>query len=276
MLIFIPREESSAGATDEQALLLPHVVEQHSSQAYERDPDVCEGSLGVRGLIQNLRVDSLEGAVSDLHRILDTFKENGVGRVHLLLTPASTGNFSVGFMRIAAERCGFYECPGEKLFTRYLEARPQHETSIPHEYTPRDGSRADIEAIGSILAREPELEVKPWEFPLIIESLERQDRFFKVVEYAGDVVGVSIGGSDAERGTITHTWVHRDHRWSPVKTDHPRLGKWLSDESLIALYDGGARYVHLMTVPKNPGADAFWAKQGFRLEPEGSFVEITL
>lgn len=234
------------------------------------------GSLGVRGLIRDVHGHSFAEVVTDLTQALGSLASQGLRRAHLFLPCESNRDSRVSLLRSAAEECGFHDCPGEKLFIRVLDARPSQTTPMPEGYQLRDGTRKDILTIGLALTHVRELAFESWEFPLISDSVGRPDRFFKVIERCGELVGVSIGGSHGERGTITHTWVHPDHRWSPSSPTHPRLGKWLSDESLAALYDGGARTIHVMTVDGNAGADRFWIRQGFELEKEGSFLEIDL
>lgn len=234
------------------------------------------GSLGVRGFIQDVHGHSFAEVVQDLTHALQSLSGAGLRRVHLLSPPEAAQGSRERLIRSAARECGFHDCPGEKLFTRVLDVRPSHLTPVPDGYELRDGSRRDLLTIGLTLTNVRELAFESWEFPLISNSVGRKDRFFKVIERRGELVGVSIGGAHGERGTITHTWVHPDHRWSPASPTHPRLGKLLSDESLRALYDGGARAVHLMTVDGNPAADKFWPRQGFQLEDRGSFLEIDL
>ncbi len=234
-------------------------------------------SLGVRGLIRDVRGDSIPGVVSDLTAALTRLYDEQMRRVHLVL-PHAADSYDLGStIRMAAEQCGFHECPGEKLFTRHLDSRPLSQPTTRGDYTLRDGTFDDIRTIGFTLTHVRELAFESWEFPLISDAIGRSDRFFKVIQHGNELVGLSIGGShtDTQRGTISHTWVHPDHRWAPERPTSPRLGKWLSDESLAALYDGGARSIHLMTVDNNPGADSFWTKQGFSMEHE-SFLEIDL
>jgi ribosomal protein S18 acetylase RimI-like enzyme len=142
-------------------------------------------------------------------------------------------------------------------------------------YSLRDGAARDLLKIGLALQNQPELAFENWEFPLVAAGLSNPNCFFKVVEFKKEVVGISIGGSFNGKGTISHTWVHPDHRWKPNATEQPRLGQALSSESLRALFCSGARTVHLMTTADNKPAEDFWRKQGFADSTQG-FLEIDL
>jgi ribosomal protein S18 acetylase RimI-like enzyme len=54
------------------------------------------------------------------------------------------------------------------------------------------------------------------------------------------------------------------------------LGHALSDSSLAALYEAGARIVHLMTTPGNVVAERFWERQGFTRQTFKYFVEMDI
>lgn len=54
------------------------------------------------------------------------------------------------------------------------------------------------------------------------------------------------------------------------------LGHALSDCSLVALYDGGAHAIHLMTVAGNTKANQFWEHQWFVRAADVQFLEFDL
>ncbi len=146
---------------------------------------------------------------------------------------------------------------------------PSSPHPLPESFTLRNGRLEDLLTISNELTHVPELAFQGWEKLLIGRELDRSDRFFKVIEHDGAIVGISVGGSHGQRGTISHTWVAPEHR-------NHRLGKALSDSSLSALFEGGARVVHLMTTPANVSAERFWERQGFSRENVTYFLELDI
>jgi ribosomal protein S18 acetylase RimI-like enzyme len=229
---------------------------------YERFGFVEAGSLGVRGLILDVRGESHEDRVYFLGQALRELRDDGTRRVHIIGSPDDDA-----FQ--AALSAGFASCPGENLFCRELATRPEIRNVCSSGHSLRDGTLRDLLLIQSELAHVPEVAFQGWENLLIGQGIGEANRFFKVIEHDDTIVGVSIGGSCQERGTISHTWVAEGHR-------NHKLGQILSDASVQALYDGGARCVHLMTVPNNVAAERFWEKQGFTREAEVAFLEIDI
>lgn len=220
------------------------------------------GSLGVRGLITAVDGDTLEGRVELLKRSLEELREGGSRRVHIITQPSKE-------TYLAAQEAGFRPCPGESLFERVLDERPTIRTECPPGFLMRDGSLRDLLTIQNELSHVKEVAFQGWEILLIERHRGQPNRFFKVIERNNEIVGVSIGGSHENRGTITHTWVAEQHR-------NHKLGQTLSDASLQALYDGGARVAHLMTTANNTLAERFWERQGFVREANHTFLEIDL
>jgi ribosomal protein S18 acetylase RimI-like enzyme len=220
------------------------------------------GSLGVRGFILDVRGAHHEDRVQALREALQSLREQGVRRVHTILDPGDT-------LEMAARDVGFGPCPGETLFQREVACPPTATRSLPESFTLRDGTLEDLLKISNELTHVPELAFHGWEKLLIGRELARSDRFFKVIEHEGSIVGISVGGSHGERGTISHTWVAPEHR-------NHRLGRALSDSSLSALYEGGARVVHLMTTPGNDSAERFWERQGFSRKHTTFFLELDI
>lgn len=233
-----------------------------SRMFYERFGFVEAGSLGVRGLILDVCGDSHEARVRFLGQALKELRDSGTRRVHIIGSPDDDAYQ-------AALSSGFAPCPGETLFVRRLEERPEIRNSCPAGYSLRDGTLRDLLLIQSELAHVPEVAFQGWENLLIARGIGEVNRFFKVIEHDDTIVGVSIGGSCGERGTISHTWVAEGHR-------NHKLGQILSDASSCALYHGGARSIHLMTVPNNVAAERFWEKQGFVREADLTFLEIDI
>ena len=220
------------------------------------------GSLGVRGFISEVHGTIHEERVQAIRDALQELREHGVRRVHTILEPGDT-------LEMAARDVGFGPCPGETLFQRDVETPPSASPSLPESFKVRDGTLEDLLKISNELTHVPELAFHGWEKLLIGRELDRSDRFFKVIEHEGSIVGISVGGSHGERGTISHTWVAPEHR-------NHKLGKALSDSSLSALYEGGARVVHLMTTPANVSAERFWERQGFSRERTTYFLELDI
>ena len=228
----------------------------------ERFGFVESGSLGVRGLILEVYGGSHEARVLFLGEALKQLRDSGTRRVHIISSPHDDAYQ-------AALSAGFARCPGETLFRRVLDERPVIRNDCPPGYSLRDGTLRDLLLIQSELAHVPEVAFQGWENILIARGIGEKNRFFKVIEHDDTIVGVSIGGSSRERGTISHTWVAEGHR-------NHKLGQILSDASVEALYDGGARRIHLMTVPHNVAAERFWEKQGFVRETNVAFLEIDI
>ena len=220
------------------------------------------GSLGVRGFISAVCGAHHEERVQALREALQSLREQGVRRVHTVLEPGDT-------LEMAARDVGFGPCPGETLFQREVACPPSSQLPLPESFTLRNGRLEDLLKISNELTHVPELAFQGWEKLLIGRELDRSDRFFKVIEHDGAIVGISVGGSHGQRGTISHTWVAPEHR-------NHRLGKALSDSSLSALFEGGARVVHLMTTPANVSAERFWERQGFSREHVTYFLELDI
>jgi ribosomal protein S18 acetylase RimI-like enzyme len=220
------------------------------------------GSLGVRGFVSEVHGETHEGRVEVLTRALEELKLGAARRVHIMAQPGSE-------KYEAAYAAGFRACPGESLFQRILEERPTIRQECPHGFIMRDGTVKDLLNIQTQLSHVKEVAFQGWEILLIERQRGQANRFFKVIEYNSAIVGVSIGGSHENRGTITHTWVAEEHR-------NHKLGQTLSDASLQALYDGGARIAHLMTTANNVLAEKFWERQGFVRETHHKFLEIDL
>jgi ribosomal protein S18 acetylase RimI-like enzyme len=223
---------------------------------------VDAGSLGVRGLILDVRGQYHEDRVNLLGEALKELRGGGTRRVHII------GSLDDEACQ-AALAAGFAACPGESLFRRDLDERPIIRSVCPAGYALRDGTLRDLLLIQSDLAHVHEVAFQGWENLLIAQGMGKANRFFKVIEHDDTIVGVSIGGSFRERGTISHTWVAEGHR-------NHKLGRILSDASAQALYDGGARCIHLMTVPHNVAAERFWEKQGFVRQVDVSFLEMDI
>lgn len=220
------------------------------------------GSLGVRGLISEVHAFTPEAQVEGLRSALRQLRLEETRRVHIFVHPED-GLYE------AAYQVGFRPCPGETLFQRALNERPIIRLEPPRGYELREGSWEDIVRIQQQLSHVAEVAFQGWEVLLIHSQLGEANRFFKVIERAGAIVGVSIGGSHNWRGTITHTWVAEGHR-------NHGLGQILSDASLQALYDGGACAVHLMTTANNVPAERFWERQGFVRDTVHTFLEIDI
>jgi GNAT superfamily N-acetyltransferase len=223
---------------------------------------VDAGSLGVRGLILDVRGEFHDERVNLLGQALTELRAGGTRRVHII------GSLDDKACQ-AARAVGFTACPGENLFCRDLNERPVIRSVCPAGYALRDGTLRDLLLIQSELAHVHEVAFQGWENLLIAQGMGKANRFFKVIEHDDTIVGVSIGGSCRERGTISHTWVAEGHR-------NHKLGQILGDASAQALYDGGARCIHLMTVPNNVVAERFWEKQGFVRQVDVSFLEIDI
>jgi ribosomal protein S18 acetylase RimI-like enzyme len=254
--------------------VLTSVQSQRNQQlrAPSRDAlDLGCASLGVRGLLWDISGETADEYEADVESKLRSLGELGVRRAHLILSPGEATSPA----RTAAESKGFTTPPGEKLFVRTLEKEPESHKGMAAGYSLRDGRARDILRIGLELQNQPELAFENWEFPLVAEGISKANCFFKVIEFENEVVGISIGGAFNGKGTISHTWVHPDHRWRPGATEQPRLGQVLSSESLRALFISGARTVHLMTTADNKPAEDFWRKQGFAESSQG-FLEINL
>ncbi len=218
--------------------------------------------MGVRGLISEVRGRTHEETVRLLGEGVQSLRADGVRRAHILVDPAD-------LLARAAEEVGFRYCPGETLLRRELDDLPEPARGCSNTLSVRDGDAEDLARIGLTLSKVSTLEFKGWELLLIRQELRRPDRFFKVLEANGDIVGASIGGSFGEQGTISHTWVAPSSR-------NQGFGEALSTASLEALYAAGARNVYLMTTSGNDRATRFWQRQGFQERADVSFMEIDL
>lgn len=233
-----------------------------SFRSVEREGRVVAGSMGVRGLISEVRGRTHEETVQLLGEGVQSLRADGVRRAHILVDPADR-------LAQAAEEVGFRHCPGETLLSRELGNLPEPARGVLQTLSVRDGDAEDLARIGLTLSKVSALEFKGWELLLIRQELRRTDRFFKVLEVNGDIVGASIGGAFGEQGTISHTWVAPSSR-------NQGFGEALSTASLEALYAAGARNVYLMTTSGNDRATRFWQRQGFQESADVSFMEIDL
>jgi GNAT superfamily N-acetyltransferase len=193
---------------------------------------------------------------------LDSLRAEGVKRAHIFVG-------AEGGLLEAAMQAGFEPREGESLYQIQLSERPIIPNANLYPYVLRDGTADDLIRLGLRLAEIPELAFESWELPLLFSNIDKHDRFFKVIDLHGEIVGISVGGSSGPNGTISHTWVAKEHRGHG-------LGHALSDASLAALYDGGAQNIHLMTVAGNAKANLFWEHRGFVQATDVQFLEIDL
>ena len=236
-----------------------------------RELGAHSASLGVRGLIWDIGGIDLEARVLGISQALQKLSDLHVRRVHILLSPSEVNSV----VEEAAVQAGFKRRDGETLFIRDLTAGVEPSAVVSDGYEIRNGEARDLIKIGLELQKQPELAFENWEYPLVTDCIARPQCFFKVIEHNQEIVGISIGGAFDDVGTISHTWVHPEHRWRSDSATQPRLGRLLSAESLQALYESGARRVHLMTTLGNTSAEMFWKKQGFVVS-EGGFLEIDI
>ena len=220
------------------------------------------GSLGVRGFISEVRGACHDDRVYAVRDALQVLRVRGIRRVHTIVHAGDE-------LETAAVAAGFSACAGETLFRRALAQPPGTNGYLPSSFVLRNGTLHDLLKIGNELTHVPELAFQGWEKLLIGKELQRPDRFFKLVEHDDRVVGISIGGAHGELGTISHTWVAPEHR-------KQKLGQALSDSSLDALYQAGARVVHLMTTADNRSAECFWERQGFLRDSSTYFLEVDI
>lgn len=225
-------------------------------------PSASAGSLGVRGLISDVRARDHHDLSQVLQGSIQVLRDVGVRRAHIFVDHSSD-------LREAAIKEGFRECPGEHLHQSTLRCAPLARSQLSPCYQLRDGTEEDLVRIGLDLTHVKELAFESWEIPLIRKQLHHALGFFKVIENEGAIVGVSIGGSSGQYGTISHTWVAPELRGL-------RLGQALSDASLASLYSSGARSVYLMTTAGNSAAERFWQRQGFYRNASQTFLEIDL
>ena len=243
---------------------LPSLPECSTSSTYSvstSEGAALAGSLGVRGLLMSVEATHHEKAPNLITLALNSLRQDGVKRVHIFVDNEESHE--------AALRSGFEPREGESLYQLSLTERPSPLNTNLYPYVLRDGTAEDLVRLGLQLADIPELAFESWELPLMFTNIGKSDRFFKVVEVDGHIVGISVGGSANSRGTISHTWVAQEHRGHG-------LGNALSDASLLALYDSGARDIHLMTVAGNTTANRFWEHQGFERATIVQFLEIDL
>lgn len=236
-----------------------------------RELGAQSASLGVRGLIWDIGGVDLDARVLEISQAIEKLSDLHVRRVHILLSPSEVNSV----VEEAAIHVGFKRPDGETLFIRDLTASVEPSAIVPDGYKIRNGEARDLIKIGLELQQQPELAFENWEYPLVADCINSPRCFFKVIEHNQEIVGVSIGGAFEDVGTISHTWVHPEHRWRPDSAIQPRLGRLLSDASLQALHTSGAHRVHLMTTPGNTSAETFWKKQGFVLS-DGGFLELDI
>lgn len=226
------------------------------------DGEAQVGSLGVRGVLMSVAPARNEATSNLIALAIDSLRTEGVKRAHIFVE-------NEGDLQRAALEAGFAPRHGESLYQLNLTDRPTTSFTDLFPYVLRDGTPEDLIRLGLRLAQIPELAFESWELPLLFANIDKHDRFFKVVDLNGHIVGISVGGSSGTCGTISHTWVAKEHRLHG-------LGHALSDASLVALYDGGARDIHLMTVAENTKANQFWEYQGFVRATDVQFLEIDL
>lgn len=219
-------------------------------------------SLGVRGLIDHVQTNDPRDGGFAIKGALATLRTHGIRRAHIFVHEENK-------LRDAALAAGFQPRPGETLFHKAIAERPQTSLVNTYPFLLRNGTPEDLISLVKRVPEMPELAFEQWEFPVIFANLHKHDRYFKVMELDGHLIGGSIGGASDIRGTISHLWVDREHR-------QHGLGHALSDASLQALYDMGARHVHLMTVTGNAAANTFWQHQGFQEATGTEFLEIDI
>lgn len=95
----------------------------------------------------------------------------------------------------------------------------------------------------------------------VLEYLARNRGLSVVALDNGAVVGAVLCGTDGRRGYLQHLAVAGSHRRRGV-------GRALAERCLAALSERGIDKCHLMVLPANTAARAFWQRLGWRERPD--------
>jgi len=99
--------------------------------------------------------------------------------------------------------------------------------------------------------------------------LERNPGLSRVARVQDQVVGTSLCGHDARRGTIYHLAVDPRHRRQGIATA-------LVDDCLQGLRDLGVRKCNLVAFADNAPGRAFWEGSGWTWRSDLVFLQTTL
>jgi ribosomal protein S18 acetylase RimI-like enzyme len=95
-----------------------------------------------------------------------------------------------------------------------------------------------------------------------VEAYLHQNPGLSFVACAGEqVVGAVLCGTDGRRGYLQHLVVARTHRRAGI-------GRRLAERAAAALATRGIDKCHLMVLPSNAGARAFWRRVGWAERPD--------
>ena len=95
----------------------------------------------------------------------------------------------------------------------------------------------------------------------VLQYLTRNPGLSVVALDGGSVVGAVLCGTDGRRGYLHHLAVARSHR-------RRGIGRALAQRCLVALSERGIDKCHLMVLPTNTAARAFWHRLGWQERPD--------
>lgn len=101
-----------------------------------------------------------------------------------------SAHLSYRALQVATLKIGFEPREGETLYQIELSERPIIPNANLYPYVLRDGTAEDLIRLGLRLAEIPELAFESWELPLLFANIDKHDRFFKVVDLHGEIVGI--------------------------------------------------------------------------------------
>lgn len=206
-------------------------------------------------------------------RALAEARAHGVREVYLLTTTADRFFERAGFARIAREhvpaavqRSHEFQtlCPASAVCMRARlgdGAAPAQAEAAPVEPSParvREFAPADIDralalwrSCDGIVLRDADDRPEP-----LARYLERNPGLSFVCEVGGELGGAVLCGTDGRRGFLHHLAVAPAHRGRG-------LGRALALSAVEALSREGVDKCHLMVVPSDSAARAFWRRLGW-------------
>ena len=143
------------------------------------------------------------------------------------------------------------------LVTTRLRDEQNVETVSASRGTIREFAIADYDSVLKLWKASEGLALRDVdERPAIRRYLRRNPGMSFVHEVGGEVVGAVLCGTDGRRGFLHHLAVAPGHRRRGV-------GRTLVERALHSLSSAGIDKCHLMVLPSNTAARAFWKSAGW-------------
>lgn len=143
------------------------------------------------------------------------------------------------------------------VLLREQEHAPEHQATLRQQGTTREFAITDYDSVFKLWKASEGIVLRDVdERPAIRRYLRRNPGMSFVHEVGGEVVGAVLCGTDGRRGYLHHLAVAPEERRRGV-------GRMLVERALQSLSNAGIDRCHLMVLPSNTAARAFWKSVGW-------------